>query len=107
MLRVGSHWSNAESDSDALGDQHLLTDAPAYALHRLRKAELIRLWRVAGMWKEEAEAAETASTGDDDDGLGKKELVDGLIAAVCLEHRARRMARIELTFDRDGPLHFV
>lgn len=71
--------------ADLLGDQHLLADAPAYALRRLRKAELIRLWRVAGMWKEDEEdVATVSSTGEeDDDGLSKNDLVEGLVAAVC------------------------
>jgi hypothetical protein len=70
----------------SIGDQHLLAEAPAYAPHRLRKAELIRLWKVAGMWTtgDEDEVDSIASTADEDDdgGLGKKELVDGLVAAV-------------------------
>ena len=71
--------------ADLVGDQHLLRDAPAYALLRLRKAELIRLWKVAGMW-ELGDDWDTVSTGDEDadGGMGKKELVDGLIAAVSL-----------------------
>ena len=52
------------------GDQHLLEDAPLYALQRLRKAELVRLWKVAGMWPDEYT----------DEEISKKELVDGLIA---------------------------
>jgi hypothetical protein len=64
------------------GDQHLLADAPAYALHRLRKAELIRLWKVAGMWVGDDETIDSTGDDEDDAGLGKKELVDGLIAAV-------------------------
>ena len=71
-----------------VGDQHLLAEAPAYALHRLRKAELIRLWKVAGMWTsgddDEEESIASLADDDDDGGLGKKELVDGLIAAVGL-----------------------
>ncbi|OCF31382.1 TKL protein kinase [Kwoniella heveanensis BCC8398] len=61
-------------------DQHLIDSAPAYALHRLRKAELIRLWKVAGMWAQDD--TEITSVDDESDaGMGKKELVDGLIAA--------------------------
>lgn len=69
---------------DQLGDQHLLHDAPAHTLHRLRKAELVRLWKVAGMWSEDDEGESAAASADEDDdgGLSKKELVDGLIAAV-------------------------
>lgn len=71
-----------------LGDQHLLQDAPTYALHRLRKAELIRLWKVAGMWSEgdeDGEGSIDSAADDEAEGqLSKKELVDGLIAAVSL-----------------------
>ena len=86
LLRVGHtslHIGNAEV---RVGDQHLLAEAPAYALHRLRKAELIRLWKVAGMWGSEVkpDGESVASMADDEDegDLGKKQLVDGLIAAV-------------------------
>ncbi|WWD21075.1 hypothetical protein CI109_105556 [Kwoniella shandongensis] len=64
------------------GDQHLIDAAPAYALHRLRKAELIRLWKVAGMWTLDDDEAVEDSDDEHVDELGKKELVDGLIAAV-------------------------
>jgi hypothetical protein len=65
----------------------LLADAPAYALHRLRKAELIRLWKVAGMWdtpEDEGDSIISTEDEDDDKGMAKKELVDGLIDAVSL-----------------------
>lgn len=60
-------------------DQHRLHLAPASALHRLRKNELIRLWKVSGMWSSDEEG-----DGDDGDqhGLSKVELVNGLIRAV-------------------------
>lgn len=70
----------------AVGDQHLIDDAPAYALHRLRKAELTRLWKVAGMWlgdDGDAEINMHQDEEDEDQGMSKRELVDGLIAAVC------------------------
>lgn len=68
-----------------IGDQHLLQEAPTYALHRLRKAELVRLWKVAGMWTDEHgdDITEDTLEEDNDGGLTKHELVDGLIAAVC------------------------
>ena len=72
--------------ADVIGDQHLLAEAPVYALHRLRKAELVRLWKVAGMWSTDDEdgdfSSATSVEDDDDGGLSKKELIDGLIAAV-------------------------
>jgi hypothetical protein len=67
--------------ADEIGDQHLIDEAPAYALHRLRKAELTRLWKVAGMWEGEDEEAGSMDE-EDDQGLSKKELVDGLVSAV-------------------------
>ncbi|WVF65673.1 hypothetical protein IAT40_000404 [Kwoniella sp. CBS 6097] len=78
-------WIEMEEDEEepefiAESDQHLIDSAPPYALHRLRKAELIRLWKVAGMWAEDD--VETTSVDDENDaGMGKKELVDGLVAA--------------------------
>lgn len=63
-----------------LDDQHLLQDAPATSLHRLRKTELVRLWKVAGMWLSEED--EMDEGGEDARDLGKSELVEGLIKAV-------------------------
>jgi hypothetical protein len=68
--------------ANEIGDQHLIDEAPAYALHRLRKTELIRLWKVAGMWEGEEEGEGSTHEEEDDQGLSKKELVDGLLAAV-------------------------
>lgn len=39
-------------------DQNLLHVASAHTLHRLRKDELVRLWKVAGMWSDEDDEAE-------------------------------------------------
>lgn len=67
------------------GDRNLIHYAPPTTLHRLRKAELVRLWKVAGMWDSEDipdDTNEDEAIGD----MGKKELVDGLIAAVCPSH---------------------
>ncbi|KAL1406071.1 hypothetical protein Q8F55_007754 [Vanrija albida] len=76
-------WVETEDDETAelIGedDQHLLQDAPAASLHRLRKSELIRLWKVAGMWLSEED--EMDEEGEDGRELGKSELVDGLIKA--------------------------
>jgi hypothetical protein len=58
-------------------DEHLIQSAPAYALHRLRKSELVRLWKVAGMWPDEF-------MDQDDPDLGKAQLVTGLISAVSV-----------------------
>nr|XP_019047937.1 TKL protein kinase [Kwoniella bestiolae CBS 10118]OCF26867.1 TKL protein kinase [Kwoniella bestiolae CBS 10118] len=80
-------WIEMEEDEEepefiAESDQHLIDSAPANALHRLRKAELIRLWKVAGMWNEEDDVGSVTSVDDENDaGMGKKDLVDGLIAA--------------------------
>lgn len=77
-------WAN--DCANDLGDQHLLAEAPPYALRRLRKAELIRLWKVAGMWttddEDGADSIGSAADEDDGGGLSKKDLVDGLITAV-------------------------
>ncbi|OCF72595.1 TKL protein kinase [Kwoniella mangroviensis CBS 8886] len=80
-------WVEMEEDEEepefiAERDQHLIDFAPANALHRLRKAELIRLWKVAGMWNEDDDMRSVTSVDDENDaGMGKKDLVDGLIAA--------------------------
>ncbi|WWC73207.1 uncharacterized protein I206_107173 [Kwoniella pini CBS 10737] len=79
-------WIEMDEDEQepefiAESDQHLIDSAPAYALHRLRKAELIRLWKVAGMWNEEDDVDSVNSVDEENDaGKGKKELVDGLIS---------------------------
>jgi hypothetical protein len=75
--------------SDDLGDQHLIDEAPAYALRRLRKTELIRLWKVAGMWEGEEEEEGPTHEEENDRGLSKKELVDGLLAAVSYPYTHR------------------
>ncbi|OXH30986.1 TKL-group protein kinase [Cryptococcus neoformans] len=77
-----------EPDFIAEGDRNLIHYAPSTALHRLRKAELVRLWKVAGMWDSEDipdDMNEDETIGD----MGKKELVDGLIAA--RKHQTRRL----------------
>lgn len=73
-------WIETEDETPELiaeDDQNLLHLASAHTLHRLKKDELIRLWKVAGMWSEE------------DDDAGKKvqekskvELVTGLLELV-------------------------
>ncbi|BEI83951.1 hypothetical protein CcaverHIS002_0405550 [Cutaneotrichosporon cavernicola] len=71
-------WIETEDEMPefiAQDDQHLLQLAPASALHRLRKNELIRLWKVCGMWPSD----------DEDEDIGeqqtKVDLVNGLIKA--------------------------
>jgi hypothetical protein len=78
---LDSRATSREMTND-LGDQHLIDEAPAYALHRLRKTELIRLWKVAGMWEGEEEEEGSTNEEENDQGMSKKELVDGLLAAV-------------------------
>ena len=68
--------------SKVIGDQYLLHDAPSYILHRLRKPELVRLWKVAGMWEDEAEDDSMAVEDEDDGGRSKKDLIDGLLLGV-------------------------
>ena len=55
-------------------DDHLINHAPRGQLHRVRKAELFRLWRVAGLADEKLKESDTH----------KNELVDGLIEAVSI-----------------------
>ncbi|BEJ14772.1 hypothetical protein CspHIS471_0405390 [Cutaneotrichosporon sp. HIS471] len=71
-------WIETEDEMPefiAQDDQHLLQLAPTSALHRLRKNELIRLWKVCGMWPSD----------DEDEVIGeqqtKVDLVNGLIKA--------------------------
>ena len=54
-------------------DLFYLEEAAEWQLNRLRKAELVRLWKVVGMWDEE--------DGDDEAeaSMMKPELVDGLL----------------------------
>lgn len=57
------------------------------ALHRLKKSELVRLWRVAGLWEgpDDCDMDDEAQEGD----LKKEELVNGIIAAVRFAHQMR------------------
>lgn len=57
----------------------MLQSAPETSLLRLRKAELVRLWKVAGLWHEDDEGADEAQFTRT---MGKVDLVDGLIRAV-------------------------
>lgn len=50
-----------------------LEEAAEWQLNRLRKAELVRLWKVVGMWDEEDEDEEAEAI------MMKPELVDGLL----------------------------
>ena len=65
-----------------IGDQYLLHDAPPYTLHRLRKAELVRLWKVAGMWEADYDEKSMIVEDEDDGARSKKDLVDGLLSGV-------------------------
>ncbi|WVQ75409.1 hypothetical protein IAR50_005030 [Cryptococcus sp. DSM 104548] len=79
---VETSGDEGEPEFIAEGDQYLLHSAPALALHRLRKAELIRLWKVAGMWENDpGPDGDMDEDEDDDAGLGKKDLVDGILGA--------------------------
>ncbi|ORY26231.1 hypothetical protein BCR39DRAFT_541526 [Naematelia encephala] len=104
-----------EPEFIAESDQHLLEEAPAYALHRLRKAELVRLWKVGGMWSidDDDQQVEESIAEEEDGGLSKKELVDGLIASRkhSIDHKVsphpsprnspRRKATLESAFEID------
>lgn len=88
--------------ADGAGDQYLIAEASSGALHRLKKAQLIELWKKAGLWDDDAENGivdgQSLASGDMADGdeteevreareakeaaVVKKDLVDGLIAAV-------------------------
>ncbi|WVO18298.1 hypothetical protein L204_106013 [Cryptococcus depauperatus] len=69
-----------EPEFIAESDQQLINYAPVAVLQRLRKAELIRLWKVAGMWEHDDPSDEEDEEGDEAR-LNKKRLVDGIIAA--------------------------
>lgn len=76
---------NDEDDEDASydlmdpSDEHLVSVASRAELGRVRKPELVRLWRVAGLLADEDEEGDNATTAED---MRKDELVDGLIDAV-------------------------
>lgn len=80
MIPLPGQLRDGNCSAHAVGDQHLLVEAPAHALHRLRKAELVRLWKVAGMWNEEEHG--DGLEEDESIGMSKKDLVDGLVAGV-------------------------
>ncbi|ODO01638.1 hypothetical protein I350_06462 [Cryptococcus amylolentus CBS 6273] len=77
---VETSGDEGEPEFIAEGDNYLLQSAPGPTLHRLRKAELIRLWKVAGMWENDAGPDGAMDEDDEDDaGMGKKDLVDGIL----------------------------
>lgn len=97
LLKVSLHHHGVKVCRSGAGDQHLIDEAPAYALHRLRKAELVRLWKVAGMWQGQEDADGVEEVEEDDHGMSKRELVDGIIAAVSFPQIA---LRLQLTSQR-------
>jgi hypothetical protein len=60
-------------------DDHLISEASRAELSRVRKPELIRLWRVAGLLGDEDEDEDGALSAET---MRKDELIDGLIDAV-------------------------
>ncbi|ODN91457.1 TKL protein kinase [Cryptococcus wingfieldii CBS 7118] len=79
---VETSGDEGEPEFIAEGDNYLLQSAPGPTLHRLRKAELIRLWKVAGMWENDAGPDGAMDEDDEDDaGMGKKDLVDGILGS--------------------------
>lgn len=65
-------------------DQHLLQVAPAHSLLRLKKEELERLWKVAGMWPDEDDVAmeDGPDVPNGRQEKSKSELVDGILQFV-------------------------
>jgi hypothetical protein len=62
-------------------DHYLLREAPLRTLQRLKKAELKRLWSVAGLWPG-GEDSDDAVDIEAEEGLTKDTLVEGIISAV-------------------------
>ena len=65
--------SSNDEDSQDTEDERLMTMAPTWQLHRLKKAELVRLNKLAGTWSEEARI--------DPEDCSKQQLVNSII--VC------------------------
>lgn len=84
FIAEGEFVVAASGEANLVDDQHFLNVATAHALQRLRKGELIRLWKVSGMWSSGEDDGMNASEEDGDHGLGKAELVSGIIGAVSV-----------------------
>lgn len=91
------------------GDQHLLHDASVTVLHRLKKSELVRLWKVAGLWEgpDEVDMDDEPQEGD----MRKEELVNGIVAAVSSDISCRMQCKANEPVQRrempadDSPLN--
>lgn len=62
-------------------DQYLLGKAPEWILHRLKKADLKRLWQVAGLWPG-GEDIDDAVDIEQEERLTKDTLVEGIVNTV-------------------------
>jgi hypothetical protein len=60
----------------------MLHQAPRNQLNRLRKAELVRLWKVAGIWEGDTESVESESMADEQEDYRKSQLIEGILEAV-------------------------
>lgn len=69
-------------------DQHLLNSAPVQTLQRLRKEELTRLWKVAGMWPDDDDISmDDPGASAVNQNMGKTELVNGILQFVSTRTR--------------------
>lgn len=95
LIAEGEHTliSGLESNADLhqfVDDEQLLRKASSAALDRLRKAELVRLWKVAGLSLDgsdsESEQEDPHSDSDDESDiemhLTKEQLIKGIVEAV-------------------------
>lgn len=62
-------------------DDYMLHQAPGNQLNRLRKAELVRLWKVAGIWEGETDSIESEHIGDEQEDYRKSQLIEGILEA--------------------------
>jgi hypothetical protein len=70
-------------------DDFMLHHATKAQLNRLRKAELVRLWKVAGIWEGDSESVGTEAEEEHED-LRKAQLLQGLLDAVSFRHSGKR-----------------
>lgn len=90
VSRRQSQVERATLTTGRVDDEQLLRKASSAALDRLRKAELVRLWKVAGLSLDgsDSESEQDESDSESEDGseiemqLTKEQLIKGIVEAV-------------------------
>jgi hypothetical protein len=87
-MKVRSHGLAEDLADGCLDDENFLHKASSAALDRLRKAELARLWKVAGLTVDLESETEASDAEDIENLMTKEQLIKGILEAVSqLFHR--------------------